>query len=439
MYTIIDVETTGQTNRITEISIFKYDGTSVIDEFTSLVNPIDYIPPNITALTGIDNGMVADAPLFEEISSAILAITKDSIFVAHNVNFDYRIIAGEFKRLGIDFQRKKLCTVQLSRKLFPGFKSYSLGKLCVSLDVRIADRHRARGDAEATVIIFEKLLAQKNASEVFEAFIKKDTTESFLPDHLPKTLFDSLPSAHGIYYFRNQEQKILYIGKSKDIKKTVLRHFKNKKEKALCSETTTIDFELSGSELLALLMQEAAVNRYLPAYNAVLKRNPKSFAIFSYTDRGGIMHLAYKTSKGVPSPHLILYSIRECNTFLERICKKFELRAQFCNLQEPAFSSLPLQRGICSGKEATEAYNRRVSLAIDFISSSTKDAVIKEKGRTPNEDSFVLIKDNRYLGYGFIDRHETIASSQDLENYLITQKDSTNIQKILRQRLLALQ
>ncbi|MFT6843255.1 MAG: DNA polymerase-3 subunit epsilon, partial [Psychroserpens sp.] len=246
MYTIIDVETTGQTNRITEISIFKFDGATVIDEFTSLVNPIDYIPPHITALTGIDNGMVAEAPLFEEISNDILAITEGAIFVAHSVNFDYNVINGEFKRLGIDFRRKKLCTVRLSRKLFPGFKSYSLGKLCVSLDVRIVDRHRARGDAEATVIIFQKLLAQKNAAEVFETFLKRNSKESVLPAHLPKTVFEALPNAPGIYYFKNKKSKVIYVGKAKDIKKRVLSHFHDKKQKELdlCRETADIDFEL---------------------------------------------------------------------------------------------------------------------------------------------------------------------------------------------------
>ncbi|MEO6348330.1 MAG: exonuclease domain-containing protein, partial [Aquaticitalea sp.] len=129
-YTIIDVETTGRGNKITEISIFKYDGEKVIDEFTSLVNPEAMIPDYITALTGIDNTMVANAPTFKEIAENILSITEDSIFVAHNVNFDYNVIRNEFRAIDIDFRRRKLCTVRLSRTLFPGFRSYSLGKLC---------------------------------------------------------------------------------------------------------------------------------------------------------------------------------------------------------------------------------------------------------------------------------------------------------------------
>jgi DNA polymerase-3 subunit epsilon len=158
IYTIIDVETTGKGNRMTEISVFKYDGETVIDEFTSLVNPNSFIPSHITALTGIDNALVADAPCFEEVAQDILKITEDAVFVAHNVNFDYNVIQGEFKRLGMEFNRKKLCTVRLSRRLLPGHRSYSLGKLCKALCIPVSNRHRAEGDALATVKLFKILL-----------------------------------------------------------------------------------------------------------------------------------------------------------------------------------------------------------------------------------------------------------------------------------------
>ena len=199
LYTIIDVETTGSTNRITEISIFKFDGTKVIDEFTSLVNPESLIPDYITALTGIDNEMVSDAPLFNEIAEKVLEITEDAIFVAHNVNFDYNVISAEFKRIGVTFKRKKLCTVRLSRKLLPGLKSYSLGKLCNSLNINLTNRHRARGDAEATVILFELLLKQDNAEAVFTSFLKGNSKQGTLPPNLPESVFENIPNACLLY------------------------------------------------------------------------------------------------------------------------------------------------------------------------------------------------------------------------------------------------
>jgi DNA polymerase-3 subunit epsilon len=209
IYTIIDVETSGRSNKITEISVFKYDGKQIIDEFTSLVNPEVLIPDYITSLTGIDNGTVANAPTFAEVANDVLSITEDTIFVAHNVNFDYNVIRNEFKALGIDFNRKKLCTVRLSRKLLPGHKSYSLGKLCTDLHINIVDRHRARGDAEATVVLFDILLNQEDAETVFADFLKKTSKEATLPSHLPTAVFNNLPHTAGIYYFKNKKGQII--------------------------------------------------------------------------------------------------------------------------------------------------------------------------------------------------------------------------------------
>ena len=281
---------------MTEISIFKYDGQTVIDEFTSLINPESFIPAHITALTGIDNQLVADAPRFEAVAHKILNITEDTIFVAHNVNFDYNVIGGEFKRIGIDFDRKKLCTVRLSRRLLPGHRSYSLGKLCKALDINLVDRHRARGDAEATVIVFELLLQQPNAAAIFKEFLNKNSREATLPPNLPKETFEALPSNTGIYYFKDKKGKVIYVGKAKDIKKRVLSHFYSKTKKAqdMVRETGDIDFEVSGSELVALLMEDAAIKHHFPLYNKVAKRTIQSFSIFSYEDRKGIFNGALR-------------------------------------------------------------------------------------------------------------------------------------------------
>lgn len=160
MYAIVDIETTGGGGaaRITEIAVFRHDGYQIVDFFHSLINPEVYIPPFITRLTGIDNEMVRDAPTFCDVQDAVRALTRDAWFVAHNAKFDYGFIKREFGALDEYFQRDLLCTVQLSRKIFPGLKSYSLGNLCESLEIMIENRHRAHGDAEATVRLFEKLL-----------------------------------------------------------------------------------------------------------------------------------------------------------------------------------------------------------------------------------------------------------------------------------------
>ncbi|WP_452223551.1 exonuclease domain-containing protein [Lacinutrix chionoecetis] len=441
-YTIIDVETSGRTNRITEISVFKYDGEVIVDEFTSLVNPNCYIPDYITALTGIDNGTVANAPEFSEIAQDVLDITQDTIFVAHNVNFDYNVIRNEFKLLNIEFNRKKLCTVRLSRKLLPGHHSYSLGKLCKALNININGRHRARGDAEATVILFQKLQAQKNARDIFSNFLNKNNKEATLPPNLPKAIFNALPNATGIYIFKNKKGKIIYVGKAKDLKKRVLSHFYSKAQKSLdmVREIADIDFELSGSELIALLMEDAAIKHHFPQYNKVAKRAPKGFSLFSYQDRNNIIHIAINNSKATPNPIITFYSLREARLFLERICEQFNLCPKFCHLQEGVSEcshfTIKNCKGICTGKEAVRNYNERVSNAICQIISDSQNIILKEKGRDESEEAFVIIKNGAYLGYGFIDKTEQILHEDELENFLIKQKDNNDVQGILRTAIL---
>ena len=177
-------------NKITEIAIFKHDGEQVIDEYHSLVNPQCEIPYFITGLTGIDNHMVRNSPLISDIASEIHDFTQDQIFVAHSVNFDYNVIKHELKGLGQSYVRKKLCTVRLSRKLFPGFNSYSLGKLCSSLEIPLYDRHRARGDAQATVLLFEKILSSESSEAVIKTFLNARSQEATLPPLLSREVYD---------------------------------------------------------------------------------------------------------------------------------------------------------------------------------------------------------------------------------------------------------
>ncbi|WP_274476169.1 exonuclease domain-containing protein [Mangrovimonas aestuarii] len=442
IYSIVDIETTGSSNKITEIAIFKYDGDTVIDEFTSLVNPQTYIPPYITALTGIDNTMVDNAPTFAEVAEQIAEITKDTVFVAHNVNFDYNIIRSEFKEIEMDFRRPKLCTVRLSRKLLPGFHSYSLGKLCSALNIDISGRHRARGDAEATVTLLKQLLNQDQAQTVVSSFLKRNSKEATLPPHLDRKVFEELPETTGIYFFKDKKGKIIYVGKAKSIKKRVLSHFydKSEKERLLCSETVNIDHECSGSELVALLMEDAAIKQHFPKYNQAAKRPTRSYALFSYKDRRGINHLAYNPLKNAPSPLLVVHSIRECRDFLEKLCKQFNLCPKYCHLQESVTEcshyNITNCKGVCRDKESVALYNVRVQQAINHIKELGQDNIIKEIGRTIDEEAYIWIKNGVYQGYGFIDKEEQINTHDDLEPYLVAQKDNTDIQRILRSALL---
>ena len=437
IYSIIDVETTGRSNRITEISIFNYENGIVIEEFTSLVNPEILIPMHITALTGIDNSMVYDAPLFSDIAQNILDITTDTIFVAHNVNFDYNVIRGEFNRIHIDFKRKKLCTVRLSRKLMPGHRSYSLGKLCNDLNIKIEGRHRARGDAEATVILFSKLKQQERSREVFKQFLKGNSRQGTLPSHLSDSIFENIPNAPGIYYFLNKKKEIIYVGKAKDLKKRVLGHFYDKKQKELdlCRETAHIDFDLSGSELIALLMEDAAIKKHYPQYNVASKKNSRRFGICNYIDRNGIIHFTYNTVKLSPNPIKILNSKRDVIAYLEKICMDYKLCPKYCGLQNNVATcnhyKISTCKGICAKTETIKDYNNRVNNAIAITRTESLNKIIKQNGRNAFEEGFVIIKNGNYLGYGFVDKMEQITNDEQLENFLIKQKDTLETQRIL--------
>jgi len=446
LYTIIDIETTGngiKGNKITEISIFKYDGDQIVDEFTSLVNPQSPIPYFITGLTGIDDQMVQNAPVFHEIADTIQSITEGCIFVAHSVNFDYGVIKEEFRQIGIDFTRKKLCTVRLSRQLIPGLRSYSLGKLCSAVQIPLVDRHRARGDAHATVLLFEQLLNKPESEDVFKKFLNARSQEATLPPHLPKSVFDNIPQKPGIYYFMNQKGEIIYVGKAINLKKRVLGHFydKSHKEIQMCSETANIDFKLAGSELVALLMESAEIKRLFPPYNRAQKRTGRQYAIFAYEDRNGVMHLAYNTIKGVPTPLKIFHNQTACRTYLEEICKSFSLCPRYCHLQQTnaacSHHEINTCEGICRGEESVEDYNRKVEEAIAHMKLLTAEVrIIKEKGRDENESAVILIAEGIYKGFGFIDTDIEISALEDVEAFITPQKHTVETESILTQYLL---
>ncbi len=276
MYAILDIETTGgkfNEEGITEIAIYKFDGYQIIDQFISLVNPERDIQPFVVNLTGINNGMLTNAPKFFEVAKRIVEITTDCVLVAHNANFDNRILTTEFRRLGFTFERKTLCTVELSKALIPDLTSYKLGKLCRNLGIPISSRHRADGDAIATVQLFKLLLQKDIEKEIVKQAIKIESAQALAPKLL--SILDELPSKAGLFYVHNKSRTILFIGKGKNIKKTVNQLFlrTSRKAKILQKSVVTISYEETGNELIAQLKytEELRINK--PKYNFLRKSN----------------------------------------------------------------------------------------------------------------------------------------------------------------------
>lgn len=443
MYAIVDIETTGlgaKGNKITEISIFVHNGKKVIKEFTTLVNPESPISYKISGLTGITNDMVRNAPKFYEIAKDVIEYTKDCIFVAHSVNFDFNVIKHELQELGAEYKRKKLCTVRLSRKLIPGQRSYSLGALCTSLGIDIRNRHRARGDAEATVTLFEKLLAL-DTNGVFDSFLNKRSRQATLPPLLSKEVIDSLPHKVGVYYFKDTNGNVIYVGKALDIKQRVLSHIYSKanKELKLCVETADITFELTGNELVALLLESHEIKRLYPKYNSAQKRNDPSFGIATYQDRKGITHLTYNRLKLISNPILTFYNQSQCRTFLEEFCEKHELCPKYCSLQYISGGCFHYHiktcKGVCRNLEEIESYNSRVDKALFLLANTKNTYIIKEKGRAENEDAIVLVKNGVYKGFGYFKKNNSSFSISEYEDYIELRQDNSDVHRIVKSYL----
>ncbi len=410
MYCIIDIETTGGSSsrdRITEIAIYKHDGSKVVDEFITLVNPEISIPYYITQMTGISNEMVAKAPRFFEIARRIVELTEGSIFVAHNVQFDYGFIEAEFKRFGYKFSRKKLCTVKMSRKIIPGYKSYSLGNICSELGISIDSRHRAADDAKATIKLFE-LLLKTNPSELANATSQSGKQRSYTTA-LDFTTIDSLPEATGVYFLNDNNGQPLYVGKSKSIRTRVLQHLNESKSKRaieMVSKVAQVDFELTGSELIALIKESELIKAMLPIYNRLGRRSTNTYGLFEGHSPEGYKTLELAKLNARQEDPVGSYSrIEDARNSLLRIIDDFKLCQKMCGLYPTSGACFHRQirkcLGACEGTEAPSTYNERVKRAINSFKKLNGSYVIFDKGRNAEEMSFVKVVNGKVQGYGF--------------------------------------
>src|SRR5690554_15454 len=441
LFAITDIETTGggiSGNRVTEICIVLYKNGSVQDKYISLVNPQCPIPRYITTLTGIDNETVANAPSFRDIAKTIDHFTKDAIFVAHNVSFDYNVLRHEFRNLGMDFTRRKLCTVRLSRKLIPGLLSYSLGRLCKTINIPLENRHRAEGDTDATVILFSRLLSLDADGKVFFSFLNPHSKEATIPPQIPRDQIENLPEIAGVYLFKDATHKILYAGKAKNIKKRVLSHFYEKKTKKylLGQETHFIDYETTNNELLALLLESEKIRQHYPKFNRAQKRPTSAFQIIHYINQRGIIQLALQKIKVSRNSAATFYNRTEALNALEELCEKFKLCPRFCTLQPNAVECshyrLVSCEGICRDKESVPDYNQKVREALSSLQIQQPSFAIHGKGRTRDEIGFALVVKGVYKGFGFFDSDVGIQNLSDYEAFLKPQKSSYHTHSIIR-------
>lgn len=266
--------------------------------------------------------MLRSAPKFYEIAKRIVEITTDCILVAHNAQFDYRILKTEFRRLGFDFERENLCTVELSKKLIPDLPSYSLGKLVRSLGIPVSDRHRAAGDATATVKLFKMLLDKDVEKTIIKAAVRLDPKHQMEPKLTD--IISKLPSVTGVYYIHKDDGEIIYIGKSKNIKSRINQHFTGQtpKSKKIQLEVATVTYDETGSELVALLKESEEIKRNKPKFNRALRRTVFTHGLFSFRNAEGYINLKIEKIKGKQKPITTFSNHESGKSFMNKIVEK---------------------------------------------------------------------------------------------------------------------
>ncbi|MBK9741927.1 MAG: GIY-YIG nuclease family protein [Saprospiraceae bacterium] len=420
LYAVVDIETTGgmaRRDRITEIAIVVYDGKEIIDRFESLINPERSIPFEITRITGITDSMVADAPKFYEVAKKVIEMTEGAIFVAHNVRFDYSFIREEFASLGYTFTRRQLCTVVLSRKSFPGLRSYSLGNLIRHFDIKVANRHRAMDDVLATVDILGRILSSEEGVQKADRIINAGIKASHLPKDITMEMIHSLPESAGVYYFYNVYGQVIYVGKSINIRKRIMQHFGNidSKTDKFIAKVADITFELTGSELIAMLFESNEIKALQPEVNKAQRSKDYPYFVFQYTDEKGYMRYNWdKSSVKTRNNKNILnhYSSKSsARGHLHHMTELLGLCPGLTGLHDAETSCFYYQTGACSGAcqgvEDSASYNERAQEGIDLLKKSFDDNFfIITVGRNQEEKGLVLVEDGHYRGFGYLNAED---------------------------------
>jgi DNA polymerase-3 subunit epsilon len=424
-YCIVDIETTGGQrgrHKMTEIAIVRFDGEKIIDRFESLLNPEMSIPYHITQLTGITNEMVADAPKFYEIAKKIVEMTQDTIFVAHNVFFDYNFVQAEFRDLGYTFKARKMCTVRLARKIFPGHKSYSLGNICKDLGIDIKARHRAMGDAEATTELFRQMI--QKSPDLVTTVEEQNSKKLSLPPHLKQEDFDNLPNRPGVYFFWNEKEELLYIGKSKEIKKRISSHFrlniKRQKDIELKNSVHRITYEETGSDFIALIYECHLIKKLEPFFNVSMRKRNYPYTLDIVYDENGFADFKIIKAKDLLPTAIHLKSKQHAKKIIDKFYKdEFGLTYESHLFQN--------QREIFLKTLGQDAYNQRFENFLNYLAYPHENFSIAFNGRKDNEKCYLEVKDSQLHGLRYISKDK---KTQEHDNEFIKIQEDADMRNL---------
>ena len=432
MYAVIDIETTGgnyDQEGITEIAIYQYDGYKITDQFCSLINPKKQIQPFVKKLTGINEKMLRNAPVFFEVAKRIVEITEDCIIVAHNAAFDYRILKTEFKRLGYVYERKTICTINLSKKLLPDQKVFNLGKLTSNLGIPFSERHRAFGDAQATLKLFELLIEKDIGKNII-----REHTKILKINKTPKRylkIIDALPSKMGIYYILDADNEIIYIGKSKNIKQSVIQNLtsSNKKSIIIQNKISRVSFTLSGGELTTYLKHQNEIKINRPKLNG--SANYRIFPIGIRIDKTKNYHTIIVEQVKKNFEYLSVYKSKSLAE------KAILILADEFKIQLENSNSIGSNRKMTIlEKYSSKQHNKKIMELCKSFSYPFSDFLLTENGRKQGEFTFILIKNYQFKGYGYFELYHQIKSMSQIVSRLVSMEENNDVKKLIYNFLL---
>jgi DNA polymerase-3 subunit epsilon len=443
LYAIVDIETTGgyaAAGGITEIAVFISDGEKILHRYETLVNPVYTISRYVESLTGITNSMVENERHFKMIADELYELLHGKIFVAHNVNFDYSYLKYHFKEAGYELECKKLCTIRMGRQILPGFKSYSLGNFCREVGIDVENRHRAGGDAEATVKLFHHLLSNDHKKCVDE-MLKVKSKEQHLPPNLPPKQIKQLPQKPGVYYFHDNKGKVIYVGKAKNISKRVNSHFANnkpnKQKQEFLRNIYSITYKTTATELMAFILESTEIKKLWPQQNRSLKRFEQAYALYQFEDRNGYQRLAIEKKNKNIKPLYTFNLLTEGHTLLRNLSHQFKLCPKLCFLQHDNIECEGLKdercKGSCNQKESAEEYNARVDLCIQHLHKELPTFALVDYGLHHEEQSCILMEKGRFYGMGYLPTTVSISGIDELKNYITPYLENDYIRGLVYQ------
>lgn len=422
LFAVVDIETTGgfpQQHGITEIAIVLHNGSEVEGRYETLVNPHQPIPPFIANMTGISDAMVAVAPSFEEVAPYIFNLLKDRVFVAHNVNFDFSFVKHHLQEAGFHLQTPKLCTIRLSRKVFPGYRKYGLGHLCRELGIEIENRHRAGGDALATAQVLDMVL-RNNGGTLIREMLKKENKGQLLPPNLPESYVLDLPEQPGVYYFHDAKGKVVYVGKAKQIKKRVVSHFTgldtSKKRQDFLRSIYSITHTVCPTEFIACLLESVEIKRLWPAFNKSQKRFEQLWGIYHFEDNRGYRRLAIDKKQKHTTPVASFSMLVDAHRLLWKLVKDFELHPVLCFLDNTGAKELP----------EMETYNQSVQQALDWMEAQKETFLIRDK------EGCVLVEEGKFYGMGQIEKDTDLTQLEQIKPQLVAYPENEVLRSMIR-------